>query len=536
MGITPSWTRRNHGARHRTRAFRALILAAGMSLGIAFAIPGGSALAASNALSGKQYYLDCGAGNDAAAGTATGTAWRTLARVNTVTFQPGDSILLRRGTTCTGVLQPKGSGTAATPNVISAYGSGARPAIVGGGARAAVYLYNVQGWEIRHLDISNQGPADGGARVGIYVLLENYGTGKHYEVDDVKVHDVNGCDCLQPELENTGGILFKAAGSTTPTGFDGIEVSLNTVTGVDNIGIGTLSQWSRRSTFYPAGANSFVPMTNVHIFANKLDNLGGDGILVQNGVDSLTEYNVVDGFGLRAMASHAGILAFNSNRPVIQSNEVTHGAAFPPSFAFSVDAGNSNIVYQYNFSHDNDGPFMLFCAFTGSNTDGATIRYNISQNDKDLLLGTFQIPVVAHGCDNPVTNLRFYNNVVYSPVSNALSGSLHATPNTFTNNIFAGRATGSTITDPAGVYDHNLYLNVSPVPPADSHAVTTDPLFTKPGTASGIASALGYRLKCGSPAIGAGVAIPDNGGRDFYGLGLPSGPPNMGAYQGSCVS
>ncbi|MEV4245569.1 right-handed parallel beta-helix repeat-containing protein [Streptosporangium canum] len=507
-----------------------------MSVGIASVVPGASAQAGSQASSGKKYYLDCGAGNDSATGTSAGTAWRTLARVNTVSFQPDDSILLRRGSTCNGVLQPQGSGTAGNPITVSAYGSGARPAIVGGGARAAVFLRNVQGWEIRNLDVSNPGAADGTPRTGIYVLLENYGTGKHYVVEDVKVHDVPGCDCLQPELENSGGILFKAAGSGTPTGFDEIRVSRNVVSGVDNIGIGTLSQWSRRTPLYPSGSNSFVPITNVHIFANKLSDMGGDGILVQNGVDSLTEFNIVNGFGRRATASHAAILAFNSDRPVIQHNEVTGGAAFPPSFAFSVDAANSDIVYQYNYSHDNNGPFMLLCAFTGTNTDGATIRYNVSQNDKDLLLGTFQIPVIANGCDVPVTDVKIYNNVVHSTSATALVGTLHPTPMTVKNNIFVGRPEGSTIVDTVGVYDHNLYRNITSVQPGDTHAVTGDPLFTRPG-ASGTAGVLGFRLKCGSPAIGAGTVIPDNGGHDLYGFRVPSdAAPNVGAYQGPCAS
>ncbi|GAA3083785.1 right-handed parallel beta-helix repeat-containing protein [Streptosporangium carneum] len=520
---------------YRARPLSTLAIAAGTSLAVALALLGAPAQAASGQQIGRRYHLDCASGDDSASGTTTGTAWRTLNRVNTVTFKPGDSILLRRGTTCNGVLQPKGSGTADDPITLSAYGLGARPAIVGGGARAAVFLRNVQGWVISHLDVSNPGPADGTPRIGVYVLLEDFGTGRHYVINDVNVHDVPGCDCLQADLENSGGIVFKAAGSSTPTGFHDIRAFRNTVSGVDNVGIGILSQWSRRTPLYPGGTNTFVPITKVRVYANRLTDMGGDGILVQNGVDPLTEFNVVNGFGRRASASHAGVLAFNSDRAVIQHNEVTGGAAFPPSFAFSVDAGNADIVYQYNYSHDNSGPFMLFCAFSGTNSDGATIRYNISKNDKDLLLGTFEIPVIANGCDVPVTNVKIYNNVVYSPTAKALVGTLHPNPMTVSNNAFVGRQQGSTITDPVGVYDHNLYRNVSTPPPGDAHAVTADPRFTDPAV-SGIRSVFGFRLKCGSPALGAGVAVPHDGGRDFFGLRIPDTAPNIGAYQGPCVN
>ncbi|GLW09646.1 hypothetical protein Misp01_47750 [Microtetraspora sp. NBRC 13810] len=483
-----------------------------------------SASARPGSPTGRRYYVNSESGDDSATGTAPDTAWRTLDQVNATVFQPGDSLLLRRGSAWHGVLRPQGSGTAGDPIVVGAYGTGARPVINGGGARAGVFLRNVQGWEIRDLEVTNIGEADGTTRTGVYVLLEDYGVGAHYVVDDVHVHDVVGCDAMKPELDNSGGIVFKAAGSDVPTGFDGIQVSNSTVSGVDNVGIGTLSQWNRRD-LYPAGSNTFVPMTNVRVFRNRLSDLGGDGILLQNGIDAVAEHNRVDGFGLRTNESRAGILAFNSDRPIVQFNEISGGVASPPSFALSVDAGNAHLVYQYNYSHDNDGPFMLFCALTGSHADGATVRYNVSENDRDLLLGTFEIPVVANGCDNAITNVRFYNNVIYSPAARALIGSRgDHTPIEFTNNIFVGRPEGSTINDAVGVYDHNLYHNV-PVPPGHTNPLVADPCFTDPGT-----GVLGYRLRHDSPAVAAGVPIPGDGGRDLHGAPIPA-PPNLGAHQ-----
>src|SRR5260370_1437086 len=41
----------------------------------------------------------------------------------------------------------------------------------------------------------------------------------------------------------------------------------------------------------------------------------------------------------------------------------------------------------------------------------------------------------------------------------------------------------------------------------------------------------GYQLQPGSPAVGSGVAISNNGGRDFFGAALPSGAPDRGAAQ-----
>src|SRR5260370_5175138 len=41
----------------------------------------------------------------------------------------------------------------------------------------------------------------------------------------------------------------------------------------------------------------------------------------------------------------------------------------------------------------------------------------------------------------------------------------------------------------------------------------------------------GYQLQPGSPAVGSGVAISNNGGQDFFGTTLPAGAPDRGAAQ-----
>lgn len=514
----------------RRRPRRNDLLGAGLRAAIGLSLFATPLIAATPAAAAThQYYVDCAGGSDSAAGTGTGSAWRTLAKVNAVTFKPGDSVLLRSGTTCTGVLSPHGSGTASAPVVVSTYGGSARAAIAGGGARATVFLQNVQGWELRNLDISDKATADGTVRTGIYVLLTDYGTGSHYVVDNVRVHDVTGVDSTGPDEEDSGGIVFKAAGSVTATTFDGIQVSNSTVSGTDGYGIATESQWSYRDLF-PTGENHFVPMTNVHIYGNRLSDMGGDGIVVQNGAGPLIDHNVVDGFGLRATAYHSGVWVWNSDHAVMEYNEVSHGAGAPPMMAFDADGANSDVLYQYNYSHDNGGGFLAFCTAPGQFTDGVTVRYNISQNDHDATYNGFTFPVIFNGCGVDETNVSFYNNVVYSTVAKALVGNYGKTAVSYRNNVFYGMSGGSTINDSVSTFDHNLYYNIDPLP-NDPHAVTADPLFTAPGTGK-----LGYRLKCGSPAIGAGVAITGDGGHDCYGDTLPAGTaPDIGAYQGACL-
>ena len=59
------------------------------------------------------YYVDCSA---TAAGNGTSSApWNIVTALNSPTFGPGERILLRAGTTCTGQVAPKGSGAAGSP-------------------------------------------------------------------------------------------------------------------------------------------------------------------------------------------------------------------------------------------------------------------------------------------------------------------------------------------------------------------------------------------------------------------------------------
>jgi hypothetical protein len=76
---------------------------------------------------GHVYYVDQLSGDDANAGTSPAQAWKTLRRAGSVTYGPGDRLLLRRGESWRDALRIHGAGTSARPIVIGAYGSGTQP-------------------------------------------------------------------------------------------------------------------------------------------------------------------------------------------------------------------------------------------------------------------------------------------------------------------------------------------------------------------------------------------------------------------------
>lgn len=56
------------------------------------------------------YYVDSSEGNDSNSGTSINSPWKSLSKVNSFVFQPGDEILFKAGSSWNGVLQPQGSG------------------------------------------------------------------------------------------------------------------------------------------------------------------------------------------------------------------------------------------------------------------------------------------------------------------------------------------------------------------------------------------------------------------------------------------
>jgi parallel beta-helix repeat protein len=86
---------------------------------------------ASQLLAATVYYVDSINGNDGNAGTSSAAAWRTIAKINTRSFSPGDKILFARGGVWRERLVVPSSGGSTNPITFGAYGSGADPIITG---------------------------------------------------------------------------------------------------------------------------------------------------------------------------------------------------------------------------------------------------------------------------------------------------------------------------------------------------------------------------------------------------------------------
>lgn len=79
----------------------------------------------------NEYFLDSQMGSDENPGTSSTTPFRSLAKLATLELKPGDVVRFRRGCTFRGRLSFQGNGTEANPILLTAYGDGPKPEILG---------------------------------------------------------------------------------------------------------------------------------------------------------------------------------------------------------------------------------------------------------------------------------------------------------------------------------------------------------------------------------------------------------------------
>jgi parallel beta-helix repeat protein len=82
-------------------------------------------------IQGTTYFVAASGGTEENNGLSATSPWKTLAKINSSKFAPGDTILLRRGSTWREQLNFPSSGSAGSPIVIDAYASGELPLISG---------------------------------------------------------------------------------------------------------------------------------------------------------------------------------------------------------------------------------------------------------------------------------------------------------------------------------------------------------------------------------------------------------------------
>jgi hypothetical protein len=509
---------------------------------------------------GTTYYVDAVAGSDTAAGTSPGAAWRSLAKLNGTTFLPGDSILLHKGDTWAGQLNPKGSGTPAARITLSSYGTGSLPKIdgsglvAGGGCAegAAVLFTDQEHWVVDGLEVVNDSGVDnlgttvpGNHRVGICFVNGARRIESGITIVNNVIHDVNGCFiCTGYDGHNNGAIVVVAYDTYGASSFDDVYVANNTISRVGRVGI-VVSDWST-----PFGGEHYYVdqaslSTRVTIRGNTMDQVDGDGIIVKGTDGAVIEHNLVANASQNTVAgstepSNAGIWSSFTHNTTMQFNEV-YGLKTQTTDGqgFDIDGGSTNTKVQYNYSHDNEGGFILLMGLgigeLPSPSKNAIVRYNLSVND--AFPGEKGVFTFSYGVPD---KLEIQNNTIYIPAGSPAKpmycdGCSPTSPGDwrFRNNIVENHGTGEYlyINQAGAVFDHNLYFGNHPASePPEPGKLTADPKLVAPGGTTPAS----YQLQATSPAIGAGTVIQQNGGVDHFGRVLSAtAAPSLGFHEGA---
>jgi hypothetical protein len=286
-------------------------------------------------------FLDCTSVNGSGDGTTPEMPWTSLDQANSYSFQPGDILLLKRGTTCSGSLTPRGSGTEGHPIKIGAYGVGALPAIAGKGTEAGIKLEDQQQWEISDIEVFGSQP------YGIWITGEAPSL-SHFRLKDVVVHDVPGI----PKSKLTGLIVVSPKHE--------LGTLINDVV-IDGATAYATTQWAG----IVVSAGSFNKQagprrgTDVSIRNSVVHNVAGDGILLMLAKNGLLEHNAAWNTGMQyteSIGTPDGIWEWMCDSCVVQYNEgfFTDSPGVDGG-VFDIDWGNLKNVVQYNFGHDSQG-------------------------------------------------------------------------------------------------------------------------------------------------------------------------------------
>jgi len=484
----------------------------------------------------RSYYVDCTA---AAPGDGTKDApWNDLASANAITLEPGDRLLLRRGTTCVGMLQPQGSGAAGDPVVLGAYGNGPLPRIDANGTNtAAVHVNDMSYVVVRDLELTNPGNLSEPHR-GMYLTATDTVV-TNVEIRDLYIHDVTGLGDFSGTGKSGGAIIGRILGDSTVK-IDNVLIENNRIEDVGRSGIfftaSTIRNRPLATEEWPDGGQGIV------VRRNDLTRLQGDAIVTLGTSGAVIEDNRVHigNLGGRDWTSSerncaAGIWTWRANNTLIQRNEVS-GYRFGQSATdgcdgtgFDIDNQQDGTIIQYNYSHDNEGGFILLCS--DDEPHGAVVRYNLSVDDgKVINVSPCKFPTIG-----TLDGIRFYNNtfVTAAPLTGQETIPLEVFGNAgdfqFANNIVYATSPSTNRIACGDRCSNNLFYDV---PPRGTEFVLGDPLFQDVSwRGSGrLEAGEAFRLRAGSPAIAAGLALDPPPHADYFDNEIPA-PPAIGMHQ-----
>ena len=426
-----------------------------------------------SAATGTTYCVDSKDGNDSNDGTSESKAFKTLDKVNGLNLEPGDTVLLKKGSVFEDQalkFTKEDSGTAEAPVKISTYGEGEKPKINTNGhgqwelnygnpldnqnhkwkgtVSSSILIEDTEYLEIEGLELTNDrksatdtetdkayNDAYAMDRTGVAGVAKDNGTVDHIVLNDLYIHDVTG-NVYNKHMTN-GGIYFIVAkptneGETGIARYNDVQIrncSLNKVNRW-GIAVGYTYQWGQFQTGeLPDATMAKYGSSNVVIENNYLNHVGGDAITTMYLDRPLIQYNVSEN-----AAEQINTKDYSKNQPSLDANGNPNGTQ-------GVGAGRvaagiwpwkcKNAIFQYNEC------FKTLNAASGNGDgqpwdadygDGTNYQYNYSHGNTastimfcgpESVNNTFRYNISQNEDMGPLDpagnsgNCQVYNNTFY---------------------------------------------------------------------------------------------------------------------------
>jgi hypothetical protein len=314
------------------------------------------------------YYVDALKGDDKATGLSDASPWRSLAKVNALNLQPGDAVLLKRGSVWQEALAPRGNGTAQNAITLGAYGEGERP-LIDGVNKPALSLTDQSYWTIQDLRFCNNPDYRQSA-------FHAFVTSKTVRCKALRVLNCDAFDSGNKGFEIGGGLSWDGVFMENCRAYCNTE---------DGIIIGGDHQKASRNT--------------VIRHCTAYTNLGRGGIWIAGGENGLIEeclsYN----------NACVNIWAFNACNITMRRCEAFRGRPPADAAGFDIDFAVEASTLEYCYSHDNEGDAYLLMGsgegiWSGYHMHSAynVIRYCVADGNSSLLdmIETFKHGIVAN--------------------------------------------------------------------------------------------------------------------------------------------
>lgn len=507
-------------------------------------------------------------GNDNSSGTAIDQAWKSIAKINSTTFLPGDIVLFEGGNTFNGgiTLDNTDGNNPLNSVLISSYGTG--KAIINSGSGNGFYAKNTQGITVSNLIFEGSG------------MASNTGDGVTFFTDlsgNIKLSKIN---VKNVEVRNYGKTGISIVATSGNTGFkdviiDGVHVHHVKKDGIITRGFTMQSHigWSHINVVI---RNTEVD--NVTGYADASSHRGSGIILgqVDNGLIEKTAAHH-NGSGNTHCGGPGGIWAWDSNNITIQNSESYFNSSGSgcDGLGFDFDGGVTNSLMQYNYSHDNDGAGYLLGQYDYARPwSNNVVRYNISENDGRTNGSGFTL---FNGPGSSMSGCKIYNNTVYETPSATNSGVAGfniidwykgITNIEVYNNIFQTTGGAYLVDIPAGytvkfvgnlywstggtfkiVYQGQTYNTLTAFRTGTGNeklgstltGIVANPNLKNVGNGgtmfpNPVTQLNAYTLGAGSPAIDAGLDLMSSfsinaGAHDFFNNSILAGSADIGAHE-----